>query len=66
MMALFGPATKCSCRSRTGFSYPEQVRLAGAKPIELQAAESNGFKLTALELDAAVGSKTKGIILNYP
>jgi aspartate aminotransferase len=65
-MALFGPGDEVLVPQPYWVSYPEQIRLAGAKPIELQASESNGFKLTAIELDAAVGSKTKGIVLNYP
>jgi aspartate aminotransferase len=65
-MALFGPGDEVLVPQPYWVSYPEQIRLAGAVPVGLQASESNGFRLTALELDAAVGSKTKGIILNYP
>jgi aspartate aminotransferase len=42
------------------------VRLVGAAPVPIPAREANGFKLTAAELDAAIGPKTKGLILNYP
>jgi aspartate aminotransferase len=66
VMALFGPGDEVLVPQPYWVSYPEQIRLAGAAPVDLAAPESNGFKVTARELDAAVGSKTKGIILNYP
>ena len=65
-MALFSPGDEVLVPQPYWVSYPEQIRLAGARPVEIEAREENGFKLEALELDAAVGSKTKGIILNYP
>jgi len=65
-MALFGPGDEVLVPQPYWVSYPEQIRLAGATPVEIQAREENGFRLTAIELDAAVGSKSKGIVLNYP
>jgi aspartate aminotransferase len=65
-MALFGPGDEVLVPSPYWVSYPEQVRLAGAVPVPILAREANGFKLTAAELDAAIGPKTKGLILNYP
>ena len=66
MLALFGPGDEVLVPYPYWVSYPEQVRLAGAKPVAIVAAESNGFKITAQELEAAVGATTKGLILNYP
>ena len=66
MLALFGPGDEVLVPYPYWVSYPEQVRLAGATPVALIAEERNGFKLTAGDLDGAVGTKTKGIILNYP
>ena len=65
-MALFSPGDEVLVPQPYWVSYPEQIRLAGAVPVEIAAREENGFKLGAVELDAAVGPKTKGIILNYP
>ncbi len=65
-MALFSPGDEILVPQPYWVSYPEQIRLAGATPVVIEAREENGFKLEAIELDAAVGSKTKGIILNYP
>jgi aspartate aminotransferase len=47
-------------------SYPEQVRLAGAKPVFVRCEEANGFKLTAPQIERAVTARTKAIMLNYP
>ncbi|MGE5680503.1 MAG: pyridoxal phosphate-dependent aminotransferase [Bacillota bacterium] len=47
-------------------SYPEMVKLAGGKPVIVSTRESNGFKLTADELKAAITSKTKALIICTP
>lgn len=66
VLALFGPHDDVLVPQPYWVSYPEQIRLAGATPVGLTAREANGFKLTAEELDAAVGPNTRGLILNYP
>lgn len=47
-------------------SYPEQVKLACGNPVIVQALEENEFKLTPKELEAAITSKTKAVIINSP
>lgn len=47
-------------------SYPEQVKLADGVPVIVQAPESNGFKVTADAIAAAVTPKTKMIVVNSP
>ncbi|WP_409298119.1 pyridoxal phosphate-dependent aminotransferase [Peribacillus sp. SCS-26] len=47
-------------------SYPEQVKLAGGIPVYVEADESNSFKITPEQLENAVTSKTKAIIINSP
>jgi aspartate aminotransferase len=47
-------------------SYPEQVKLTGAKPVIVPASEKDGFKLSVDALAAAVTERTKLIILNSP
>ncbi|WP_373896149.1 pyridoxal phosphate-dependent aminotransferase [Virgibacillus sp. CBA3643] len=47
-------------------SYPEQVKLAGGKPVYVDALEENDFKITPDELEAAITSKTKAVIVNSP
>ncbi|HRK32908.1 MAG TPA: pyridoxal phosphate-dependent aminotransferase, partial [Tepidisphaeraceae bacterium] len=47
-------------------SYPEQIKLAGARPVMVEGAESNGFKITPKQLAAAITPRTKGFIINSP
>jgi aspartate aminotransferase len=47
-------------------SYPPMILLAGANPVIVRTKEENGFKLTPEELDSAITSRTKAIILNSP
>lgn len=47
-------------------SYPEQVRLAGGKPVFLEAGAANEYKITAEDLQKAITPKTKALILNSP
>ncbi|WP_019579794.1 aminotransferase class I/II-fold pyridoxal phosphate-dependent enzyme [Pseudomonas mandelii] len=47
-------------------SYPDIARLNDATPVIIPGNESNGFKLTPAELDAAITPNTKWVILNTP
>ncbi|TLS35881.1 pyridoxal phosphate-dependent aminotransferase [Pseudalkalibacillus caeni] len=47
-------------------SYPEQVKLAGGKPVYIDGEEENRFKITPEQVEKAVTQKTKAIILNSP
>ncbi len=47
-------------------SYPEMVRLAGGKPVLVETKESDGWKLTAEQFEAAMTPATKMVILNSP
>lgn len=47
-------------------SYPEMVKLAGAKPRIIKTSVKDGFRLTETQLNKAVGRRTKAIILNSP
>ncbi len=47
-------------------SYPEQVKLAGGKPVIVDASADADFKVTAEQISRAVTAKTKALILNTP
>lgn len=47
-------------------SYPEQIKLAGARPVVVEGAEGNGFKITPRQLEAAITPRTKGFVINSP
>lgn len=47
-------------------SYPPQVILAGAKPVIVASNETKGFVPTITDIEKAVTSKTKALIINSP
>lgn len=47
-------------------SYPEQVKLAGGKPVFVEGDEANHFKITPEQLKKAITAKTKAVIINSP
>jgi len=47
-------------------SYPEIVKLAGAKPVIISALEKDKFRLSLYLLERALTDKTKAIIFNNP
>ena len=47
-------------------SYPEMVKLAGAKPVILATSDQTEFKVTPNQLRAAITPRTRLFILNSP
>ncbi|WP_157796268.1 pyridoxal phosphate-dependent aminotransferase [Bacillus xiapuensis] len=47
-------------------SYPEQVKLANGTPVYVEGKESNQFKISPKQLEAAITEKTKAVIINSP
>jgi len=47
-------------------SYPDMVLLADGKPIFIETAVEQGFKITPQQLAQAITPKTKALILNSP
>src|SRR5439155_807991 len=47
-------------------SYPEMVKLAGAKPVVLPTSDKTEFKVTPDQLRAAITPRTRLFILNSP
>src|ERR1051326_4817376 len=47
-------------------SYPEMVKLAGAKPVILNTTDKTEFKLTPDQLRAAITPRTRLLVLNSP
>lgn len=65
-MAICNPEDEVILPAPYWVSYPEQIKLAGAKPIIIETDESTNFKLTAEQLEAAISQKTKAIVLTSP
>ncbi len=47
-------------------TFPEAVRLAGARPVFVHAREEDGFKVTARMIARALTPRTRAVILNSP
>ncbi|EUJ43649.1 pyridoxal phosphate-dependent aminotransferase [Listeria riparia] len=47
-------------------TYPEQIKLAGGKPIFVETGFDADFKITAANFEQAVTPKTRAIVLNSP
>lgn len=47
-------------------SYPDMVRIAEATPVIVETEQSNRFKMTAAQLEAAITPNTKLVVLNSP
>ncbi|MDW8056617.1 MAG: pyridoxal phosphate-dependent aminotransferase, partial [Elusimicrobiota bacterium] len=47
-------------------SYPEMIKFAGGKIVEIPTSEKTNFKITQEQLEKYITQKTKLLILNYP
>lgn len=47
-------------------SYPEMIKVAGAKAVVLKTAQEDSFKISPQQLKEVITSKTKLLILNSP
>ncbi len=64
--ALFGPGDDVLIGAPYWTSYPEIVTLARAEPLFVAGTEEREFLLTPADLDRAVTSRTRGLILSSP
>lgn len=64
--ALLNPGDEVIIPAPYWVSYPEQVKLAGGIPVSIATTQQQQFKITADDLEKAVTSKTKALILNSP
>ena len=65
-MAVLDPGDEVLLPSPYWVSYPEQVKLAGGIVKALPGDEANGFRITPTQLDAAIGPKTRVLVINSP
>jgi aspartate aminotransferase len=66
LQVLIDPGDEVIVPAPYWVSYPDQVRLAGGTPIIVPTRATNAFKLQPEELERAIMSRTRAIILNYP
>ncbi len=65
-MVLFEPGDEVIIPSPYWVTYPAQVYIAEATPVIVETLEESGFKLTPEQLEEAITSKTRALVLNYP
>ncbi len=65
-LALYEPGDEVIIPAPYWVSYPEQVLVVGAHPKIVETREEDGFRLTPAALAAALGPKTKAIVLCTP
>ncbi|MDA8090521.1 MAG: pyridoxal phosphate-dependent aminotransferase [Nitrospiraceae bacterium] len=66
MQALLDPGDEVIISSPYWVSYPEQVVLAGAKPVFVKTLEKDRFLLDPAAFEKGITGKTKALILNSP
>jgi aspartate aminotransferase len=66
IMATCSPGDEVVIPAPYWVSYPEMAKLAGAVPKAVLATDKTGFKLKPEQLEAAVNSRTRLLILNSP
>ncbi|MDP7152413.1 MAG: pyridoxal phosphate-dependent aminotransferase [Paracoccaceae bacterium] len=66
LMATINPGDEVVIPAPYWVSYPDMALLAGGVPVIVPAKAENGFRITADELEAAIGPKTKWLIFNSP
>jgi aspartate aminotransferase len=66
MQAVVEPGDEVIIPAPYWVSYPEQVKLAGATPVFVEAPEADGFRVGADAIAAAITRRTRMLILNSP
>jgi len=66
LMATLDPGDEVIVPAPFWVSYPDMVLLAEGEPVIVPCTQNNQFKLQPDDLEAAIGKKTKWIILNSP
>ena len=63
---LLEPGDEVLLPSPYWVSYPEQIKLAGGKVVELRGQEANDFKLQPKQIIEAINQRTRILVLNSP
>jgi aspartate aminotransferase len=66
MLALLEEGDEVVLHTPAWVSFAEQVRFAGARVVEVPTAGADGFAIHADALIAALGPRTRAVILNSP
>jgi aspartate aminotransferase len=64
--ALLDPGDEVIIPAPYWVSFPEQVKLCGAKPVIVHAGEAQGFRVNRQIIEPAVTARTRILVLNSP
>ena len=65
-LALLNPGDEVVIPAPYWVSYPDMVKIAQGVPVIVETDQSARFKMTPAQLDAAITSKTKLVVINSP
>jgi aspartate aminotransferase len=66
LMATLDPGDDVLIPAPWWVSYPEIVRFAGANVVPLPTTPADGYRITPAQLEAAIGPRTRWLLLNSP
>jgi aspartate aminotransferase len=66
MLTLLDPGDEVLLPAPYWTTYPEPIRLAGARPVVLHTDETTGFRVTVSQLEAARTPATKALVFVSP
>ena len=65
-LATLEPGDEAILPSPYWVSYPEMIRLAGARDVVIHAGADQGFKIAPQQLAAAITPRTRAVVINSP
>ena len=66
LMATINPGDEVIIPAPYWGAYPLMTRVVGGEPVTVNCPQNNGFKLRPDDLDAAITTRTKWLVLNFP
>ena len=66
LQAICNPGDEVVFQSPYWVSYPEMVKMVGARPVIIATTHENNFRITPRQLRKTINDKTKAFIFNSP
>jgi len=66
MMATLNEGDEVIIPTPSWVSYADIVKIAGGVPVMVECQEDSGFRLTADQLESAITSRTRWVVINSP
>jgi aspartate aminotransferase len=66
LMATLDPGDEVVVPAPCYASYADMTRAVGGTPVMVPCAQNNGFRLRPEDLEAAIGPRTRWVLMNFP